>query len=104
MRRSVLTALTVLVFGSLMPTTQAAAQFQAQGERFFRASDANGDEQLTLSEFRTFIQYMASAGAPLSQRIQQFGAYGIAFGRVDANGDGLATPQELRDAERRNQS
>lgn len=102
MPRSSLAAILALIFGSLVATSQATAQFEAQSEQFFRASDVDGDEQLTLSEFTTFIQYMAAAGAPMSQRIQQFGAYRVAFGQVDANGDGFASPAELRAAEASN--
>ncbi|GAB5449452.1 EF-hand domain-containing protein [Gymnodinialimonas sp.] len=91
-----------LGLGALAPTTPAAAQFEAQSVQFFLAADQNGDERLTLPEFRSFIQYMAAAGAPMSQRIQNLGLYRIAFGRVDVNGDGFACPEELRAAERQN--
>lgn len=94
--------LTSLIAGVLTPTTQATAQFATQSVQFFHAADVNGDELLTLPEFRTFIQYMARAGAPMSQRIAGLSAYGVAFRQVDANGDGVATPAELRAAERTN--
>ncbi|WP_224816277.1 hypothetical protein [Hasllibacter sp. MH4015] len=79
----------------------AHAQFEAQSVQSFLAADANGDERLTPGEFRVFIQQMAAYGAPMSIRIRNLGAYGWAFRRVDANGDGLATPEELRAAEAR---
>ena len=82
--------------------TPAFAQYQAQSVQAFRAADANGDERLTQREFRVFIQQLASAGAPLSRRIQNLGAYGIAFNRTDADGNGLLTPAELRSAESTN--
>ncbi|ABD56917.1 EF-hand domain-containing protein [Jannaschia sp. CCS1] len=88
--------------GIIAPMTPANAQFEAQSVQFFRAADVNGDERLTLGEFRTFIQSMAAAGAPMSQRIVRLAAYRVAFRRVDTNGDGVATPEELRAAERAN--
>lgn len=91
-----------LTLGSLVPTTQLAAQFEDRSVAFFLASDVDGDELLTLPEFRTFIRLMADAGAPMSDRIRRFGVYRVAFGRVDTNGDGVATPDELRAAERAN--
>ncbi len=90
----------LLVIGALaIAPVPAAAQFEDAGVASFLAADANGDEYLTFDEFRVFIQNMAAAGAPLSIRIQRFGAYRIAFRQVDANGDGIATPAELRAAD-----
>lgn len=83
-------------------TTPALAQFEPQSVQNFRVADGDGDERLTRTEFRTFIQLMAREGAPVSVRIRNLGAYRIAFGRVDLNNDGLATPAELRAAERAN--
>lgn len=77
----------------------AQAQFEAAAVQAFLAADQNGDELLTPSEFRVFIQRMADAGAPVSQRIRTFGAYGRAFRQVDADGNGYATPAELRAAD-----
>jgi hypothetical protein len=62
----------------------------------FLAADADGDRFLTLAEFRVFIRHMAEAGQPTAQLVRRIGAYRIAFRRVDADGDGRATPGELR--------
>lgn len=91
-----------LSVGAVGPAMEAAAQFEDQSVQFFLASDTDGDELLTLSEFRSFIGMMANAGAVMSQRIEQFAAYRVAFRRVDANGDGFASPDELRAAESSN--
>jgi hypothetical protein len=102
MPRFSIAALAAAALISTAPTTPAVAQYEDQAVQFFLAADADGDELLTLQEFRVFIQQMANAGAPMSVRIQQLAAYRVAFARVDANGDGLATPAELRAAEASN--
>jgi hypothetical protein len=80
----------------------AFAQFEDESVQAFLVADRNGDELLNESEFRVFIQQMADAGAPMSRRIRTLGVYGIAFGRTDADGNGLLTPAELRAADRAN--
>lgn len=77
----------------------AMAQFHDESIVAFHAADGDGDEMLTRDEFRTFIRQMADYGAPMSQRIRTFGAYRMAFNRVDADANGLATPDELRAAD-----
>lgn len=86
---------------AILPTL-ANAQFEDQSVQAFRAADANGDELLTEAEFRVFIQQLAAYGAPMSRRIRNLGAYGVAFGRTDTDGNGLITPAELRAAESAN--
>lgn len=102
MTRFTITTLAALSIGFAVPATQASAQYADAGVRSFLAADQDGDELLTLSEFRVFIQEMAAAGAPMSARVRNLGAYRIAFSRVDLNNDGVATPEELRAAERAN--
>ena len=92
--------LTLIIGAAVLAPGVALAQFEDESVIAFRAADSNGDELLTPTEFRVFIQQMAIYGAPMSQRIRALGAYGIAFGRVDADGNGLATPEELRAADR----
>lgn len=87
--------------GALLWADPARAQYEDQSVSAFLAADLNGDEMLTREEFRVFIHGMAEYGAPMSRRIRTFGAYGMAFNRVDANDDGLATPDELRAADAR---
>ncbi len=91
---------TLTLMAALTPLP-AAAQYEDESVAAFLAADANGDEHLDLAEFRTFVGILADSGAPMSIRIRNFAAYRIAFGRVDANNDGLASPQELRAAESR---
>jgi hypothetical protein len=61
----------------------------------FHASDADGSGSLTYGEFTTLVAHMAASGRRIALYVQRTGLYGTAFGRVDRNGDGLATPDEL---------
>lgn len=65
----------------------------------FLAADADGDGRLSRAEFEPFVRMLAEAGAPTPVLIRRLGAYGIAFSRADLDGDGFATPQELRAAD-----
>lgn len=82
----------------------AAAPALAQGysaaevDAFARA-DTNRNGVLTLPEFRVFVRHMAAAGQPTARQIRTFAAYRMAFGIVDTNNDGVASPEELRRAD-----
>ncbi len=65
----------------------------------FVMADANRDGALSYPEFRVFVRRMAAAGQPTAITIRSFGAYRIAFRRVDKDRNGLATPGELRRAD-----
>ncbi len=91
--------LATLLAAGIFTAAPASAQFEDASVRAFHAADQNGDEALSFSEFRVFIQDLTSVGAPVATRIQRLGAYRIAFGRIDRNGDGVASPSELRAAE-----
>ncbi len=101
MHRSTLAALTFAAASlALAPMAAADGPFADRAVATFIAADGNGDEHLSYEEFRSFIATMAAHGQPTSQRIRAFGAYRMAFRRIDANGDGLASPNELRAADR----
>jgi hypothetical protein len=101
MTHSASTALAVCLLATSVLATPASAQFEDESVAAFLGADANRDEFLEFDEFRVFIRTMAAIGAPMSQRIRNLGVYRIAFGRVDLNNDGLASPDELRAAEAR---
>lgn len=61
----------------------------------FYASDADDSGALTFPEFRTLVGHMAANGRRIAIFVQNTGLYGTAFRRVDLDGNGLATPEEL---------
>lgn len=67
-------------------------------DAFVRA-DSNGDGVLNYPEFRAFVRQMAASGQSTAITIRSFGAYRLAFRRVDADRNGVATPTELRQAD-----
>ncbi|MCY1666376.1 EF-hand domain-containing protein [Rhizobium sp. SL86] len=67
---------------------------EAQQEAFM-AADKNGDTKLDSSEFKTFIDGLAASGNPMATKIKGAGRYGLAFGRIDKDKNGLLTPAEL---------
>ncbi len=62
----------------------------------FLAADANGDRLLESSEFRAFVNRRAQGGDATAQRVRSFRAYSVALSRVDGNGDGRVSGDELR--------
>ena len=51
---------------------------------------------LTRGEFEKLIQLNAQANIGQAAQIVRFGRYDMAFNRVDADRNGLVTPQELQ--------
>ena len=65
----------------------------------FKAADRDRDAALDRREFERFIAHRAGQGASTAQTIHLFGAYDVAFSRVDSDRDGLAEPMELKAAD-----
>ncbi len=65
----------------------------------FMAADRDGNGVLTYSEFKIFVRAMAAAGQPTAKQIRFFGAYRMAFGIADMDGNGAVTPWEMRNAD-----
>jgi hypothetical protein len=86
MSRAVFIALALLLYAAHPARADAGA---------FRASDRDASGSLDFQEFATLVGYMAASGRRIAVYVQRTGLYGVAFGRVDRNGDGLATPDEL---------
>lgn len=65
----------------------------------FVAADKDQSMSLDRGEFPIFVRHMARAGQPTARTIVMFRAFGYAFKRADQNGDGQATPEELRSSD-----
>ncbi|MEM9839818.1 MAG: hypothetical protein AAF830_11800 [Pseudomonadota bacterium] len=78
------------------PHARASEAHRAQAETNFLEADADADGALTFDEFTTMVDLNAQHGIGRAAIIQRLGRYGMAFGRLDGNGDGLVTPEELR--------
>ena len=74
----------------------AIAQQADEGAENYRQADANGDGVLVYAEFATFIDLNAADGLGQAARISARGMHARAFAHVDANGDGVVSPQELQ--------
>ncbi|MGI6244510.1 MAG: hypothetical protein ACOYJQ_01905 [Pseudochelatococcus sp.] len=91
-------AIRILVpFIALAAVFTGALSVNAQNEAF-AAADKNADGALDQAEFRAFIDQQAADGKPNAVKIKSSGRYGTAFGRIDKNGDGRITPDELSSA------
>jgi len=100
MKKTVFAALLSVLFATAPYTVRAQVFSATQPEiNAFVAADANRDGNLSLPEFRIFVQVMAKSGQPTAKTIRAFAAYRFAFGIVDANKDNLASPEELRSAD-----
>lgn len=91
--RLILAALMGASFTMALP---AAAQDAELGAENYRQADANRDGVLVYAEFATFIDLNATDGLGNAARVSSRGLHAWAFKRIDANGDGVVSPQELQ--------
>lgn len=61
----------------------------------FTLADADQSGTLTRKEFKQFIKLLAESGHRNAKRVKKFRLFGIAWAHVDADGNGIATPEEL---------
>ncbi|MBO6602416.1 MULTISPECIES: hypothetical protein [Paracoccaceae] len=92
-------AAALLAFGT-PALAESEGPFSERAVATFIAADINNDEHLSFDEFGNFIRIMAAYGQPTSRRIRTFGAYRMAFNRIDVNDDGYVSPNEMRSADR----
>lgn len=88
-RTALLTLALAAPFAAVAQNTQRAAEN-------FRQADADGDGQLSYAEFARFIDLNAEDGLGNAQRVSARGLHARAFEHVDANGDGVVSPEELQ--------
>lgn len=70
----------------------------AQARQNFAIADVNNDLKLNPAEFKRYINLNADHNIGRAATVRRVGAYGKAFSRLDANGDGLVTRPEIKAA------
>lgn len=87
-----------LAVGQPVPSAaQAGVSEQDAAAANFRMADVDSDGVLNEAEFIAFIDLNAAQGIGQAERIQRLGAYQTAFARLDGNGDGAVSPDELQE-------
>lgn len=84
------------VSSAFLVPAHAFAQNQELAAENYQQADADGDGQLVLAEFANFIDLNAADGLGNAARVSSRGLHARAFDRVDANDDGVVTPEELQ--------
>lgn len=91
----------VFIAGLAMPVSadaqdMSAADRQKMLENVTQA-DRNDDGAISRSEFETLIDLNAADGLGRAARVKSSGRFGMVFNRLDANGDGFLTQQEMQE-------
>ncbi|MEM7776144.1 MAG: hypothetical protein AAF732_11095 [Pseudomonadota bacterium] len=84
--------LAVFLFTSAALSTERNRE---QAKANFIQADVNQDQHLDLGEFTTFINLNADHGLGNTAMIRRLGLHSRAFSKVDANGDGVVSADEL---------
>ncbi|MEM7057145.1 MAG: hypothetical protein AAF557_06125 [Pseudomonadota bacterium] len=87
-------AIIFVTFTASVPASAAGSQQEKVAENFLQA-DSNADGALTLAEFTALIDLNAADGIGRANMVKRMGRQSMAFGRIDANSDGLITTEEL---------
>ncbi len=95
MRAAILTLCAALALASAAPVALAQAANRDKALENFQTADADGDGALTRSEFSELIDLNAASGIGRAATIKRMGRQDLAFGRLDRNGDGVATKEEI---------
>ena len=90
------TSTLILFAASLAIASDAAAQDTRLAVENYQQADANGDGVLVYAEFATLIALNAAAGVGNAAMVSSRGWQARAFKRIDANADGIVSPQELQ--------
>jgi Ca2+-binding EF-hand superfamily protein len=91
-----LAALATTLAGEARAQSMTPAERQLMIENMLQA-DSNNDGAINRSEFEALMQLNANDNLGASGMVVRTGAYDRAFGRLDANGDGLLTREEAQE-------
>ncbi|MEM7597572.1 MAG: hypothetical protein AAF382_07715 [Pseudomonadota bacterium] len=86
----------VLLSCSLVVPSSLLAQNNELAAENFKQADANGDGNLVYAEFVKFIDLNAADDIGKAAKVSSRGLHAKAFERVDADANGVVTPQELQ--------
>lgn len=89
MNRSFLISLLAMLCASLAVGPGASAQDALAN------FDSDADGSLNAAEFKVFIDAAADAGRGQAARVRDNNRYGMAFSRIDRDGNGLVSAEEL---------
>ena len=86
-----------VILGALaLPLLLAVGNVSADPVQDFKTADANSNGILETPEFRHFVDLRADGGSGLAKKVRSYRAYGIAMSRVDSDGDGRVSGDELQ--------
>lgn len=89
-----------MLAGLAMPMTAQAQDMSAADRQKLlenvTQADGNDDGAISRAEFETLINLNASDGLGRAARVKKSGRYGMVFKRLDANGDGFISQQEMQ--------
>lgn len=97
--RSVVLGAAIAAAATGAALAQLAPEALKQAEQNFKAANASGSGSLSAAEFKAFIDLNAAAQIGRAAKIKANDAYSRAFGKVDANKDGMITWQEYLSAQ-----
>lgn len=88
----------IFMAAGLPAAAQTTSTPQEMAAANFRLADADANNGLSAAEFAAFIDLNAAQNIGRAGRVKAVGSYDQAFARLDRNGDGSVTPEELAQA------
>lgn len=85
----------IAIFLALSILAPASAFAQSSRGQSFILADKDQSSTLSREEFKKFINLLAESGHRNAKRVKKFRLYSLAWSRVDADGNGVATRAEL---------